>query len=64
MSEDLLWGAERIGKAANILNAHGKVDLRKVFYRLESGHLPAKKVGRIWVSTVSAIRRTFEPEKI
>jgi hypothetical protein len=60
MSDNILWGAEAIGRAANILNADGEVDIRRVFYRLELGHLPGKKVGRVWTSTRDAIHRTFE----
>jgi hypothetical protein len=63
-SSDTLWGAESIGREANIVDANGNVELRKTFHRLESGHLPAKKVGRTWVSSVSAIRRALEIEKI
>jgi hypothetical protein len=59
MSE-ILWGAEKIGQAANIVDDNGKVDLRKTFYQLESGHLPGKKVGRLWVSSVTAIRAVLE----
>jgi hypothetical protein len=57
---DILWGAEAIGRAANIVDAKGAVDRRKVFYQLEIGNLPAKKVGRIWVSSVTAIQRALE----
>jgi hypothetical protein len=45
----ILWGAKAIG--AEI----GKGP-RQVFYLLESGKLPAQRVGRQWVTTKSAIR--------
>jgi hypothetical protein len=64
VQSDILWGALAIGREANIVDENGEVDLRKVFYRLESGHLPGKKVGRAWISTVSAIRRVFEIENL
>jgi hypothetical protein len=59
---DILWGAEAIGREANIVDENGAVDRRKVFYQLETGNLPAKKVGRLWVSTTTAIRRALEIE--
>jgi hypothetical protein len=62
MSNNILWGAASIGREAGIIDENGEVDLRKVFYRLETGDLPAKKVGRIWVSSVTAIRRALEIE--
>jgi hypothetical protein len=60
---DVLWGAEAIGREANIVDKKsGEVNLRKVFYQLETGNLPGKKVGRIWISSVTAIRRALEIE--
>ncbi len=43
---DILWGAGAIGRAI------GRSP-RSTFHLLENGHLPAKKVGRLW----SASRR-------
>lgn len=54
-----LWGAEQIGREAGLLDEVGNVDLRKVFYRLERGDLPASKIGRLWTSTPRRIRRAF-----
>jgi hypothetical protein len=45
----ILWGARAIG--AEI----GKAP-RQVFYLLESGKLPAQRVGRQWVTTKAKIR--------
>jgi hypothetical protein len=57
-----LWGAEAIGREANVLNGAGNVDLRKTFYLLENGLLPGTKVGRQWTSTPRRIRRVFDGE--
>jgi hypothetical protein len=57
---DIIWGAEAIGREANIVDKSGAVDRRKVFYHLESGHLPAKKIGRAWISSTTAIRSALE----
>jgi hypothetical protein len=57
---DVLWGAEAIGRAAGIVDENGTVNRRKVFHHLESGHLPAKKIGRLWISSVTAIHRALE----
>jgi hypothetical protein len=61
MSE-ILWGATAIGREANIVNENGEVDIRRLYYMLEKGYLPAKKVGRAWMSTATAIRRALEIE--
>ena len=29
---------------------------RKVFYRLEAGHIPAEKFGRLWITTKRRLR--------
>jgi hypothetical protein len=57
---DTLWGATAIGREAGLVDENGEVNLRKVFYQLETGNLPGKKIGRIWVSSVTAIRRALE----
>jgi hypothetical protein len=41
---DVLWGASAIGRAI------GK-PRRATFHLLESGHLPARKIGRQWVAS-------------
>ena len=61
MSDNIIWGAERIGREANIIDEKtGEVELAKTFRLLEAGRLPAKKNGRLWVSTKEAIRSFFE----
>jgi hypothetical protein len=39
-----VWGADAISKILG-------VPLRKAFYLLESGLVPARKVGKVWMST-------------
>ena len=51
MSDNILWGAEQIGREANIVDENGNVHLPKTFRLLEQGRLPGKKVGRLWTST-------------
>jgi hypothetical protein len=57
-----LWGAEAIGREANVVDEDNNVDLRKTFYLLENGLLPGTKVGRQWTSTKRRIRRVFAGE--
>jgi hypothetical protein len=52
----LIWGAKAIAAAANIVDEDGEPDERRAFYLLGKGLLPARKVGRLWVSTVRRIR--------
>jgi hypothetical protein len=61
---DVLWGAEAIGREAGLVDVEGNVDLRKVFYLLEKGSLPGKKLkgARLWVSSVAAIRNALAIE--
>ena len=51
-SLDLVWGAGPIGKVVGL-------NKRQVFHLLESGRLPAKKVGGKWVSSEGALRYHF-----
>jgi hypothetical protein len=63
--EDLdtpIWGAEAIGREAGCIDNDGNVDLRRAFYLLERGLLPATKVGRQWTSTPRRLRRFFAGE--
>ena len=54
-----IWGAKPIGFEAGLIDEDGNVDLRRTFYALEHGHIPADKKGRQWVSTRRRIRRAF-----
>lgn len=49
---DLVWGAASIGKEIN-------QSARQTFYMLESGFLPAKKVGNRWVAERGKLRKFF-----
>jgi hypothetical protein len=51
-----------IGRAARIVDAKGKVDVRKTYYALERGLIPARKFGKKWVSTLRQIRSAFVVE--
>lgn len=54
--DEPIWGVGPIAKAAGLAGKRAKV------YRLlEEGLLPAKKVGRLYVSTPRAIRQTLTP---
>jgi hypothetical protein len=57
---DTIWGAANIGRAAGIVDENGEVDLRKTFWQLESGNLPGRKIGRRWISSVSALHAALE----
>jgi hypothetical protein len=59
---DTLWGAAAIARAAGVVDEDGEADLRRVFYLLEKGYLPARKIGRAWISSRSAIQRALEIE--
>lgn len=52
LAEDLLWGAGAIAREVGIAE-------RKVFYQLESGNLPAKKIGGQWVASRKKLRALF-----
>ncbi|TGS95280.1 DNA-binding protein [Mesorhizobium sp. M2D.F.Ca.ET.171.01.1.1] len=49
---DLIWGADAIARALNL-------NTKQTFYALESGKLPARKVGKRWVTSRQALRRYF-----
>jgi hypothetical protein len=55
LHRDLLIGADAI--AAEI-----GIDVRKVYHWLQLGYLPASKMGALWTSTRSALRRHFSGE--
>ncbi|TRC92190.1 DNA-binding protein [Mesorhizobium sp. WSM4303] len=50
----LVWGAAAIARELNLKNE------RQAFYILETGLLPARKVGRQWVASRAALRAYFE----
>jgi excisionase family DNA binding protein len=51
-SLNLIWGAEAIAEALG-------VSVRKTFHLLESGHLPATKIGGRWVVARERLRTFF-----
>jgi hypothetical protein len=51
---DMLWGVEAI---ATYIDR----DVRPTYYQLQQGYLPGKKVGRIWTSSKSALRKHLTP---
>ena len=55
LAADMLFGAQAIADELGI-------DIRKTFHLLESGHLPARKTGRLWTSTRSRLRKFFDGE--
>jgi hypothetical protein len=58
--DQILWGGEAIGREANVLTPAGNVNMRRTFYLLERGYLPAKKCGRVWTTTRRRLREFFE----
>jgi len=56
LASDLLWGARAIG--AEIGRPPGKV-----YYLLEKGLIPGKKMGGTWTSSKSALRAHFTTEQ-
>jgi hypothetical protein len=53
---DVVWGATEIARIA------GLPDRASAYNLLTHGHLPGRRVGRRWVSTVSQIRRALGAE--
>lgn len=52
---DLIWGAKAIGECI------GRSE-RQTFYLLESGQLPARRVGNKWVASRAALYRSLVSE--
>lgn len=50
---DLVWGAREIARAI-------KRTERQVFYLLQTGALPARRVGGRWCADRQALRRFFQ----
>lgn len=48
----LLWGAPAIARALNITR-------RKAYHLLETGSLPARKVGGSWVADIDRLRQAI-----
>lgn len=56
LAEDLLWGGEAIAAEINR-------PVKKTFYMLEIGEIPARKVGRLWVGSRTRLRQFFNETK-
>ena len=54
LAGDILWGVPAI---ATFIDR----DERQVYYQLQQGYLPGRKVGHIWQSTRSALRQHLSP---
>jgi hypothetical protein len=52
---EVLWGVKAIADFIGIPE-------RKAFHALSAGHLPAKKIGRAWTTTRSAIKDALTPK--
>jgi hypothetical protein len=57
-----IWGAIPIGERANVVDSNGKVRRGKIYSLLNSGRIPAQRMGKEWVSTQRQINRAFNPE--
>lgn len=56
LAADILHGAQAIADYIG-------VDLRRAFYLLQRGYIPAVKTGATWTSTRSRLRRHFNGEQ-
>jgi hypothetical protein len=52
LADDLLWGAAAIARELGVTRG-------KVFYYLETGTIPSKKIGGIWVGSRAALHEHF-----
>jgi hypothetical protein len=52
LGDDLLWGAQAFADEL-------RVNVRKAFYLLENGRIPAQKIGGLWVGSRRALRERF-----
>jgi hypothetical protein len=55
LAAEILRGAQAIGDFVGL-------DVRKCFYGLERGHIPAIKEGTTWVSTKTRLRKHYHGE--
>jgi hypothetical protein len=60
--DTIIWGAENIARAVNLVRADGTPNARSAFHKLQNGFLPGKKIGNIWVSTASQLRAAIAGE--
>jgi hypothetical protein len=57
LADDLLFGAQRIADELG-------VDVRRAFYMLEHGQIPARKVGATWTASRERLRQFFFGESV
>jgi hypothetical protein len=57
LADDLIWGAAAIGDEIGVKKS-------KVFYLLEQRHIPAKKIGGLWVGSRRQLRAAFCAEVV
>jgi hypothetical protein len=57
-----VWGAADIALAIGLKTKRGKPRTRAVYHLLESGRIPASKVGKTWVSTPRRLRSVANGE--
>jgi len=51
-----IYGAPAIGRAANLVDGKGQVELAKVYHALQRGWIDADKMGpKLWVTTLRRI---------
>lgn len=56
LKDDLIWGG------ANIAREIGRTP-RQTYHLLETGKLPAKKIGDLWVGSKTVLRRHLAGEQ-
>jgi hypothetical protein len=57
LADDLIWGGGAIAREI------GMEPEKKVFYQLEVGNLPAKKIGGQWVASRKKLRALFDDDE-
>ena len=51
-----IWGAEKIARAAGLVNPDGSPDLDAFYYKASRGYLAVAKCGRMYVTTLRKLR--------
>ena len=50
---EVVYGAEAIAIAADVVDSEGNPDVRKTYYMLQRGYIEgAKKAGNIWILSI------------
>ena len=55
LADDILWGADAIARYIGRSR-------RQTFHMLQTGLLPARKVGDQWIASKAELRQRFRPE--